>query len=193
MVALSVIGCTPSYDTRLNDRSTRYLGRDGSIVVKQPASYNEVQSYWDGDGVPGAPAIVINLHEQKALFYKGGKLVGVSPVSSGREGFDTPSGNFKVVQKDKDHASNLFGDYVDASGKVIVANVDVKKDPKPPGTVFRGAPMPFFLRIHGGVGMHAGFLPGVPDSHGCIRMPIKMAEIYFINAEKNTPVQVITN
>ena len=50
-------------------------------------------------------------------------------------------------------------------------NVEADKDPRPRGTAFRGASMPYFLRIHGGIGMHAGYLPGYPASHGCIRLP----------------------
>ena len=51
-------------------------------------------------------------------------------------------GNYKIIGKKVDHHSNLYGDYVDAAGNVLVRNVDVKKDPKPPGAVFAGAPMP---------------------------------------------------
>jgi lipoprotein-anchoring transpeptidase ErfK/SrfK len=74
---------------------------------------------------------------------------------------------------------------------VVVSNVGVKRDPKPSGTSFRGAPMPYFMRIHGGVGMHAGFLPGFAASHGCIRMPERMAQIFFANVSHGTPVRVV--
>ena len=69
-------------------------------------------------------------------------------------------------------------------------NVEVNKDPQPRGTIFRGAAMPYFLRIHGGVGMHAGYLPGYPASHGCIRLPEKMALQFFQNAAVGTPVEI---
>jgi len=147
-------------------------------------------SYWKGDGVTGAPSIVISLGDQRAYFYRGGKLVGVSAISSGKKGFDTPKGDFKVIQKDKDHASNLYGEYVDASGEVIKRNVDVTKDPAPPDATFQGAKMPFFMRFHEGAGMHAGHLPGGRASHGCVRMPRFMAEHFFQNVELGTPVTV---
>ncbi|TSA37281.1 MAG: hypothetical protein D4R65_01140 [Verrucomicrobiaceae bacterium] len=190
LAALS--GCA-SYDTRLTSSATRYLGQDGSIIARSSAStLADKNSYWDGDGVPGAPSIVIDLSEQTASFYKGGHLVGVSAISSGREGFGTPVGNYKILKKEPDHRSNLYGDYVDSTGKVLVRNVDAKKDPVPPGGVFAGAPMPFFMRLsNAGVGMHQGFLPGVPDSHGCIRMPEKMVKIYFDNVSVGTPVQIV--
>jgi hypothetical protein len=190
-VTAAVVGCA-QYDRRLTSSATPYQGLGSqALSVGSTSRFSEVKSFWDGEGVFGPPSIVINLTQQTASFYKGSKLVGVSAISSGREGFDTPSGNFKIIQKNKDHASNLYGDYVDAAGNVVVKDVDIKKDPAPPGTVFRGAPMPNFMRIHDGVGMHAGFLPGVPDSHGCIRMPPHMSEIYFANVEKGTPVRVV--
>ncbi len=172
-----------------------YIGRagaDGAGVLRPDGSpqWDNV-SYWDGDGAAGNPRIKINLNEQRAYFYKGGDLVGVSTVATGREGYGTPSGKFKVVQKNIDHASNLYGDYVDAAGNVVKKDVDVRKDRKPPGTTFRGAPMPYFLRIHGGVGMHAGFLPGYPASHGCIRLPQQMAATFFNEVPVGTPVEVI--
>lgn len=193
LLALLSLGACANYDTRLSNSSVKYLGTGNAII--DPATKENLalrKSYWDGDGVDGAPSIVINLSKQTASFYKGGKLVGVSAVSSGREGFDTPAGNYKIIQKNIDHKSNLYGDYVDASGTVVVKNVDVKKDPCPPGATFAGAPMPYFMRLtNTGVGMHQGFLPGVPDSHGCIRMPEKMVKIYWDNAPLGTPVTVV--
>jgi hypothetical protein len=190
-VGLGVAGCS-NYDSRLTSTRVAYLGGGGEVASRGKAStLAEANSYWDGDGVPGNPSIVINLTAQTASFYKGSKLVGVSAISSGREEFASPTGNFKIIQKNKDHASNLYGEYVDAAGVVIKKDVDVKKDPKPPGAIFRGAPMPYFMRIVGGVGMHQGFLPGVPDSHGCIRMPEQMARVFFNNVEKGTPVTVV--
>jgi hypothetical protein len=189
-IALALGACA-GYDTRLNNREIKYLGTGGPII--DPAMKESLalkRSYWDDSGIIGSPSIVINLSKQTAAFYKGEKLVGVSAISSGREGFDTPSGNYKIMQKDLNHASNLYGDYVDASGNVVVKDVDVKKDPRPPGLSFRGAPMPYFMRITGGVGMHQGFLPGVPDSHGCIRMPEKMAKLFWNSAPLGTPVIV---
>lgn len=189
--ALSLAGCA-GHDPRLSSSTTQYLLPGGGVVQRQSGGIVDTVSYWDGDGVSGSPSITIDLREQQARFYKAGRLVGVSMISSGREGYATPPGKFKIMQKNKDHVSNLYGDYVDAAGNVVVANVGVKTDPMPPGAVFRGAPMPYFMRItSGGVGMHAGFLPGFPASHGCIRMPEHMAEIFFANVSHGTPVRVV--
>jgi len=138
----------------------------------------------------GRPAVRISISEQRAYFYKGGQLAGVSPISSGREGRGTVTGNFHVIQKDKNHESSLFGEYVDASGKVIQKDVDTGKDAMPRGAHYNGAKMPNFMRIVAGIGMHEGFLPGYPASHGCIRMPALMAEAFFRSVTVGTPVSI---
>jgi len=189
LAAALLAGCGNSEKARLANPNTAYIPSTGGGEAQPPG--NDSISYWDGDGVPGPPSVIIYLKEQRAYFYKADQLVGVSQVSAGREGHNTPIGNYKIVQKDLDHASNLYGDYVDASGNVVQKDVEVGKDPKPPGAVFKGAPMPFFMRITGGVGMHKGYLPGYPASHGCIRMPGKMAESFFNNVEVGTPVQIM--
>jgi lipoprotein-anchoring transpeptidase ErfK/SrfK len=162
--------------------------RKKPVAVTKPAAVKH--SYWIGDGVTGAPAIKIILSEQHAYFYKGGKLVGESTISSGKKGFETPPGTYKVIQKDKDHVSNMYGDYVDDDGNVVQKNVDVTKDPVPDGATFQGAKMPYFLRFTGGYGMHAGYLPGYAASHGCVRMPLSMAEHFYDAADEGTPVTV---
>jgi hypothetical protein len=191
--ALLFAGCGESEKSRLANPDTAYLPSTGGSAPNsaQPGPDYDPISYWDGDGVAGPPSIKIYLTEQRAYFYKGDELVGVSQVSAGREGHNTPIGNYKIIQKDKDHASNLYGEYVDAAGAVIQKDVEIGKDPKPPGAKFLGAPMPYFMRITGGVGMHEGYLPGYPASHGCIRMPGKMAQIYFSNVSVGTPVAIV--
>jgi lipoprotein-anchoring transpeptidase ErfK/SrfK len=182
------------------DYSTAYLGPNGEIFFatqrgpKRPAEAApppEQQWSWSGDGASGAPSIVIDLSDQTARFYKGDIEVGRAPVSTGREGYSTPSGTFSVVEKDDNHISTLYGDYVDSSGEVVVKNVGVNKDKRPPGTRFQGAPMPHFLRVTGAVGMHAGYLPGYAASYGCIRLPHGAAEKFYENAPVGTPVSIV--
>jgi hypothetical protein len=188
-----LLGCAS--DPRLST-DTIYLGgrrvtpRPEGTGTKGRMNFDNV-SYWDGDSATGAPRIRINLEEQKAFFYKGEQLVGVSMISTGREGYNTPNGRFSIVQKDRDHISSIFGDYVDAAtGEVIKKDIDRRIDPMPKGAKYDGARMPYFMRIHGGVGMHEGFLPGYPASHGCIRMPGFMAANFFNSVSVGTPVSV---
>jgi hypothetical protein len=179
-------GCE-SMDPRLR-RDTVYLG---GFSARDDARGNfDNYSYWDGDGKSGPRNIVIRLSEQRAYFYIGGELAGVATISTGREGFGTPTGSFKIQQKDKNYASGKYGDYVDSQGRIIQKDIDRTKDPIPQGARFDGAKMPYFMRIKDGIGMHEGFLPGYAASHGCIRMPRFMAEAFFRHVEVGTPVVI---
>jgi lipoprotein-anchoring transpeptidase ErfK/SrfK len=193
----TILGATAAFlsgcasDPRLTT-DTVYLG--GRRVPARPYEDKRMNfdnvSYWDGDSASGPARIRISRGEQKAYFYKGDQLVGISVISSGREGFDTPSGSFTIQQKDKDHQSSKYGDYVGSNGEVVMKDIDRTKDKMPPGARYDGAKMPFFMRISGGVGMHEGFLPGYPASHGCIRMPGFMAEAFFNAVQVGTPVTI---
>lgn len=162
------------------------------VTNRTSAGPTDTISYWDEGTASGAPLIRIFLKKQKAKFYKGDTLIGVSQISSGREGFITPKGSYKILQKEINHASNLYGMWKTADGTVINNDVDVRKYPTPPpGAHFEGAPMPYFMRItNGGVGMHQGYLPGFAASHGCIRMPCWIARHFFHNVSVGTPVIV---
>jgi lipoprotein-anchoring transpeptidase ErfK/SrfK len=148
------------------------------------------EGYWHGDDVTGTPKIVVRVAEQRAYFYKGKRVVGLTTVSTGKRGFDTPPGRYHVIEKDKNHVSSEFGDYVDRNGNVMMSNIDIRKDEMPPGAHFDGARMPYFLRFNGGYGMHAGYVPQFRASHGCIRLPERMAKHFFENAREDTPVIV---
>jgi lipoprotein-anchoring transpeptidase ErfK/SrfK len=138
----------------------------------------------------GRPTIVVSLRQQEAYIYRAGHITASSRISSGREGYRTPTGRFQVIRKDEDHRSSLYGDYVDNSGRVVKANVDSRRDPKPPHTHFVGTPMPYFVEFSPGYGLHQGYLPGVPASHGCIRMPYWKARQFYNAAHVGTPVMV---
>jgi lipoprotein-anchoring transpeptidase ErfK/SrfK len=132
-------------------------------------------------------SIVIHLDEQKAYLYKGKMVVGISPVSTGREGHDTPAGRYVVLAKDLNHRSSLYGAYV-INGTVVRSGVDIKRDPKPPGSNFVGASMPYYLQIAPTYGLHAGYLPGYPASHGCIRLPEPWARRFYYASDDGTSV-----
>lgn len=133
--------------------------------------------------------IVVKLGEQKAYLYHHDKMVAVSPISSGREGKDTPRGRFSVVEKDGDHRSTLYGNYV-KGGKVVKENIDIRKGGRPPGSKFQGVPMPYFLRFNGAYGLHAGNVPGYPASSGCVRLPKRHAKRFYDAVRVGTPVLV---
>ena len=135
-------------------------------------------------------SIVVNLGEQKAYLYHYKEIVAVSRISSGREGKSSPVGRFRVTEKDADHRSTLYGNYV-KNGKVLKENIDIRKGGRPPGSKFEGVPMPYFLRFSGAYGLHQGDVPGYPASAGCIRLPSRHAKRFYDAVRVGTPVRVI--
>ena len=122
------------------------------------------QFVWHPDAAPeGEVEIVVSLPQQRAYVYRGGALIGVSTVSTGRAGYETPTGTFNILQKARIHHSNLY----------------------------ESAPMPFMQRLTwDGVALHAGEIPGQPASHGCIRLPRAFAEHLFAATELGAAVHV---
>jgi hypothetical protein len=119
---------------------------------------------WTPELAPQGPVlIVIGIAEQRAWVYRNGVRIGVSAVSTGRAGYETPTGVFTILEKRREHYSNLYDD----------------------------APMPFMQRLTwGGVALHAGQLPGYPASHGCIRLPHAFSEKLFAITARGMTVVV---
>ena len=107
----------------------------------------------------GRPSIVVSLRAQEAYLYREGQRTASSRISSGREGHRTPVGRFQVIRKDEAHRTSVYGDYVDDLGHVAKANVESRRDSKPPHSHFVGAPMPYFIELSPGYGLHQGYLP----------------------------------
>ena len=140
---------------------------------------------------PDQVRIVVSLTKQRAYLLMGEQVVIDSPISSGKRGHESPHGSFSVLEKDPNHHSTIYGDFVDSSGRVVRAGVSAKIDAAPSGTHFVGAAMTWFMRLTGdGVGMHVGILPGYPASHGCIRMPGEGAKLFYDHVKVGTPVTV---
>ncbi len=108
---------------------------------------------WAPQLAPAGPVLVyVDLNRQMATVYRNGVRIGVSTVSSGKPGHDTPTGVFTILQKDANHHSSTYND----------------------------APMPYTERLTwGGVALHAGGLPGFPSSHGCVHLPLAFARDLF--------------
>ncbi len=136
--------------------------------------------------------IIVSIPKQRAYLMRSEEVVIDSPISSGKRGHLSPTGNFTVLEKDKSHHSTIYGDFVDSRGRVVRAGVSARIDAAPSGTHFAGAEMKWFMRLTGdGVGMHVGILPGYPASHGCIRMPSQAAELFYAHVRVGTPVEVM--
>jgi len=135
--------------------------------------------------------IVVSIPKQRAYLMIGDEIVADGPISSGRRGHESPMGHKHVLEKDPNHHSSLYGDFVDGSGRVVRGGVSARIDSAPSGTHFAGAPMKWFLRLtEDGVGMHVGVLPGYPASHGCIRQSADGAKLFYDYVKVGTPVDV---
>jgi hypothetical protein len=134
-------------------------------------------------------SVEIDLEQQTAYLIQGRHVVLQSPISSGRPGHLTERGSFQVIEKERNHSSSIYGKIVDAYGRTVVSDADVDMT-VPRGGKFIPAPMHYFMRFHGADGMHAGYLPGYPASHGCVRMPEQMAIAFFNAVEPGTAVHV---
>jgi lipoprotein-anchoring transpeptidase ErfK/SrfK len=170
-----------------------YLAGLGAAPPQTPRMLGvaEHTSYWDDDGSNGPKHIVVDLRRQVAEFYKGDHVIGVAAISSGVENRRTPAGEYKILEKDIDHVSSQYGTVEDGSGNVV--NIDATPgSPVPPGCRYVPAPMHYFMRLTwDGVGMHQGFLPGYPASHGCIRMDRNVVPKFYENAHVGMPVRVV--
>src|SRR3990167_1822476 len=86
-------------------------------------------------------AIVISLSRQRAFVYVGNRLAIDSPICSGKRTGMTPKGQFTILEKDLNHRSTIYGNFVDNLGRVVKAGVSTRIDSAPSGTHFVGAPM----------------------------------------------------
>jgi hypothetical protein len=125
----------------------------GSDLASDIQALKPDQFIWTPEIAPSGPVLaVISLAVQRCYVYRNGVLIGVTTVSTGRPGRETPTGVFTVLQKQVRHKSNLYD----------------------------SAPMPYMERLTwSGVAMHAGNLPGYPTSHGCIHMPMTFAKLLY--------------
>jgi lipoprotein-anchoring transpeptidase ErfK/SrfK len=140
---------------------------------------------------PDNTHIIVSLSKQRAYLLVGEEIAIDTPVSTGKRAGMTTSGKFTVLEKDPNHKSSIFGDFVDGNGRTVRGGVSLKIDSAPSGTHYVGAPMKWFMRLtDDGVGMHVGMLPGYPASHGCVRMPVDIAPLIYQKVKVGTPVEI---
>ncbi len=145
-------------------------------------------------------ALVVELDQQRVYLYQGAELVAFSKLSSGRPNYRTETGTFVLGQKDRNHRSTVYGDFVDRqTGSIMMKDVMQGFDPQPVGGKFQGALMKNFQRLHTpsgqmtSMGFHTGILPGNPASHGCLRLPDSMAEWFYDHVPSGAVVTINGN
>lgn len=134
--------------------ATPHWGADASSAVDTPPGQLKPGDWiWAGDDPALGPMVmVVSLDEQRGYVYRNGLRIAVTTVSTGKPGHATPTGVFTILQKDRDHHSSKYNN----------------------------APMPYQERLTwDGVALHAGGLPGYPESHGCVHLPTEFARRLF--------------
>lgn len=136
-----------------------------SPLIAQSASLDAGDFVWRPElATSGRIEMVVSIPQQRAYIYRAGTLIGVTTVSTGRPGHRTPTGTFPIIEKRREHYSNLYNN----------------------------APMPFMQRLTmGGVALHAGQIPGYAASHGCVRLPYEMARNLFGVTQVGARVHII--
>jgi L,D-transpeptidase catalytic domain len=148
MSALKILALLATFQCTMLCAQTPPAPVDGAIEELKPGEY-----LWAPDIAPEGPVtVIISLATQRAYAYRNGVPIGVSTVSTGAPGHETPTGVFVILQKAVKHNSNKYSN----------------------------ASMPYMQRLTwDGIAMHAGKLPGYPASHGCIRLPPEFAKLLF--------------
>lgn len=151
-----------TYEAKMEATDAASQARVDMLEAFGPKVLRPGQYLWrDVPASAGAERVVISLSDQLAYLYRGSELMAVATVSSGEPGRDTPTGIFAVRGKKTMHRSKKYDN----------------------------APMPFTQFIDEyGIAMHAGHNPGMPASHGCVRLPSAFAKKLYSVTDVGTPV-----
>src|SRR5436190_6119123 len=126
---------------------------EGIRVSPETLALKRGQYVWEPERAPEGPLLIVaSITEQIAYVYRNGIRIARSSVSTGRPGHRAPTGVFTILEKEVHHTSSIY----------------------------KGAEMPYMERVTwGGIALHAGDLPGYPDSHGCVRLPLEFSQLLF--------------
>src|SRR5436189_5698946 len=124
---------------------------EGVRVSPETLTLKPGQYVWEPERAPEGPLLIVaSVTEQVAYVYRNGICIARSSVSTGRPGHRTPTGVFTILEKEVHHTSSIY----------------------------KGAEMPYMERVTwGGIALPAGDLPGYPDSHGCLRLPLEFCDL----------------
>lgn len=107
--------------------------------------------------------VTIDLSQQKAWVEKEGKILDSTTISTGKRGYETPTGRYVITDKHRHWTSTIYH-----------------------------SSMPFFQRLNcGSFGLHSGYVTGRPASHGCIRLPYSKAKSFFSLTKVGDEVQIV--
>lgn len=146
--------------------SAQQLEIGSGSVVEAVLKLRPGQFAWAPQLAPSGPVLlIVNTTTQRALLYRNGIPIAATTISTGRNGYRTPTGVFTILQKHVEHYSSKYNN----------------------------APMPYMQRLTwSGIALHAGQLPGYPASHGCVRLPLDFARKLY-GVTKLGMTVVVTN
>ncbi len=138
---------------------------EGVQVSPETVTLKTGQYVWEPERAPEGPLLIVaSITEQVAYVYRNGIRIARSSVSTGRPGHRTPTGVFTILEKEVHHTSSIY----------------------------KGAEMPYMERVTwGGIALHAGDLPGYPDSHGSVRLPLEFSKLLFGVTMKGATVIIV--
>ena len=196
-------GCAVVQDIQNRQAKAREEGERAELrkqAIAEHAVYRSVagwrkQTYRNKELLSQATAenvsLEISLGEQRGLLLVRTAIAMDFPVATGKKSHPTPAGSFTIRAKEKNYFSNLYGKIYDAQNAVLVGDADARTDLVPEGGRFEGAMMPYWMRLTDtGVGIHVGYVPGRPASHGCIRIKHDAATQIFGLVDVGTPVVI---
>jgi len=134
------------------------------LVNKTADQLRNGEFNWHPERSPDGPVIlIVSIPDQRVHVYRNGIRIAASTCSTGKPGHRTPTGVFKILEKDKHHRSSTYSN----------------------------APMPNMNRLTwSGIALHAGNLPGYPASHGCVRLPMQFSELLYGITRKGMTVVI---
>jgi hypothetical protein len=132
------------------------------LNISEPVHYGSF--VWDEDGIPKGPLWVrIDLGKQVLSVFRAGHEIGFAVILYGANLKQTPTGTFRILQKDADHYSHSYD-----------------------------APMPYMLRLtNDGVAIHGSNVREGWATHGCIGVPLDFARLLFSAARKDDLVIIL--
>jgi len=131
-------------------------------VAAETGHWRCAQILLGGGPAPEKLRIEISLAMQSVALVRDGVPIYHARCSTGRAGYSTKRGEFVITNKERNHRSTIY-------------HVE----------------MPYFMRLSClDFGMHAGYVPNYPASHGCIRLPEDTARKFFSEIPVGTLVTV---
>lgn len=200
--ALSLVLASCSSATKAKTASTEQGGaknpyKPGTYdYFKAEKKYPKTYDVWKNDALltktdASNSRLVLSIPRQRGMLLNGDDVVMDYPISTGRKSHPTPVGEYKILERTTDKASNRYGKILDATGEIVNGDADVTTDVVPEGGSFVGAPMPYWMRLTwDGVGHHIGKVPRYPASHACIRGPRSVMPTVFSKVKVGTRVTV---